>query len=188
MASAAIATTVAAAAHTLAGGGAPPWWLLVATTLLASPVALALVGRAPSLRRTTAVVLIAQGLLHLTFASVGTADMRSGAGHGAHQGAAGHAWDHLSTALPPAVGGHLHLDAGMIAAHVLAAAATVVLLAHGERLLRVIARGLRRLLTSPVLTLPRPRGRVATLIRVASAPAAAFLTDLSRRGPPALRA
>ena len=187
MASAGIATTVAAAAHTLAGGGAPPWWLLVATTLLAAPVALALVGRAPSLRRTTAVVLVAQGLLHVAFASVGTADMRAGSGQGAHTGAAGHAWAHLSTALP-AVGDHVHLDAGMIAAHLLAAAATVVLLAHGERLLRVIARGLRRLLTSPAPTLPRPRGRVAAFVRVASAPAAAFLTDLSRRGPPALRA
>ena len=44
---ASVAVVVSATAHTLSGGGAPPAWLLVAVALLATPVAVALVGDRP---------------------------------------------------------------------------------------------------------------------------------------------
>lgn len=179
-----VSTLVAATAHTLAGGGAPPWWLVAVVAVLASPAAVWLVGRRLRVRGTTAAVVMAQLGLHAAFAAVGTAGPTSSASattHGAHHTAA--------ASLPPAPGaltGHLHLDAGMIAAHVLAAALTVLLLLRGESAVRALARGLRRLLARrlPVLTVPVIR-RVAVLRRTTTA-RPVFLSALSRRGPPAL--
>lgn len=195
VASAAVSTTVAATAHTLAGGGAPPWWLVLAATLLAAPLAVALVGaaaaptarhaeQAPSrgqpgaLLRTASVVLVAQGLLHVAFASVGSSAPHAAAGH--------HGTAHGATGIAPlAAGGHLHLDAGMIAAHIVAAAVTVLLLARGEAILARVARGLRRLLRTAVPRMPQaPSPRAVA--REATLPAPVFLLTLSRRGPPAL--
>lgn len=174
-AAAAVAVVLAATAHTLSGGGAPPWWLLVAVTLLASPLAVALVGRAPALWRTSAVVAVSQALLHTAFAAVGADAPAAGVRH-VHGGAL------LGIGSAGVV-----LDPGMIAGHALAALITTVLLVWGERMLRGIGRGLRRLLRllpahAPGSPSAPPRAvpvALPTLPRV-------HLASLSRRGPPAV--
>jgi hypothetical protein len=172
-----ISTVVAATAHTLAGAGAPPWWLLATVTLLAWPSAVWLVGRRSSLARTAATVLVAQGLLHVAFAAVGT---------DSPQAASGHEHTTAGAALNLAAGGHLHLDAGMIAAHLLAALVTVALLTRGERILRAVARGVRRLLARPGVVAAAPTPDAVPLAVAALVPATRrFLSVLSRRGPPA---
>lgn len=185
-AAAAVATIVAGTAHTLAGGGAPPWWLLLSLALLTSPAAVWLVGRRPSVAGTAAAVVAAQLALHVAFAAVGTGDPASvpGAGHSAGHAISPAVMAELGRSL--ASGSHLHLDAGMIAAHLIAAVATVLLLAHGERVVRAIARGIRRVLSRALPVVPPP---VMPAYRQGAplAPAAAvFLSVLSRRGPPAL--
>ena len=184
-----VATLVAATAHTLAGGGAPPWWMLLALTLLTSPVAVWLIGRRPSVRRTAAAVVVAQLALHVAFAAVGTggpiaaSQVPTGSGHAA--GHTGSAAVQASLGSPLAAAGHLHLDPGMIAAHLVAAAATVLLLAHGERLVRAIAGGLRRVLRRALPALPPPTVPATRADEPLAPVAAVFLSVLSRRGPPA---
>lgn len=196
---AAIAIATAATAHTLAGDGAPPVWLLLAVTALAAPLAVWLAGRALSTWRTAAIVILSQTLLHAAFAAVGTGSGAMDAvvpnaslGHAhavtgvaptapamSHAGA-------TATGLAPALHGLHVADAPMLVAHALAAAVTIVLLVHGERLARALGRGIRRLLT-PVpahLALPcaprlRPRAaHRAPITRLCR-------TTLSLRGPPA---
>ncbi len=181
-AAAAVATTVAATAHTLSGGDAPPVWLLVAVTLLATPIAVLLTGRRPSLWRTTSVVAVSQLLLHLAFATVGTAGPAGGRHvHGAAVSLAGSGGDGAGAV------GALASDPLMLAGHVAAAAVTVLLVSHGERALRAIAAGLRHVVERTVIAWHRP----APLLRVIALPlgtarGAVALTSVSRRGPPVL--
>ncbi|MFS0712488.1 hypothetical protein ABC195_01295 [Microbacterium sp. 2P01SA-2] len=173
-ASAAIATVFAATAHTLSGGLAP-LWLIVVATALAAPAAVWLVGRAPSAWRTGLVVLASQGLFHTFFSIAGSADPTAPLPH--IHGA-------TMTALAPLP--HLHaVGTNMTATHVLAAAVTVATLVVGERLIRLIHRGIRRFarLMSPSL---RPR---TPLLRPTAAtervvPARRLRSSLSLRGPP----
>jgi hypothetical protein len=171
-----VATTIAAAAHTFGGGDAPAWWLVLGVVLLSAPAAVWLVGRRLSVRGIAAAVGVSQGLLHVTFAAVGSAAPRGGLGH--------HSM-HVAAA-DLAAGGHLHLDAGMLVAHVAAAALTTVLLCHGERLLRALARGMRRLL-APVTARPLALAAVPATPtpRRERAVRPAFLSVQPRRGPPA---
>ncbi|ODT22869.1 MAG: hypothetical protein BGN98_09845 [Microbacterium sp. 69-7] len=177
---AAIATTIASAGHTLGGGQAPPLWLIVAVTVLASPVAVALVGRRRSLLRTAAAIAAAQIALHTMFAVIGPASLpAAGTGH-----------VHGALSIGPAVAGSghsaAHLGVGMLLAHALAAVVTIALVAYGERLVAVLARGIRRVLNRthspapqsfPWVVIPSPGPRVAR--------ADAHLSVLTRRGPPA---
>ena len=176
-AAASAATILAATSHTLAGGGAPAWWLILGVIALSTPLAVWLVGRRPSLGGTTAAILTAQLVLHTAFATVGSASpqLASSAHHG-------------TTAMAPGpITGHLHLDGGMIAAHLIAAAATIFLVARGERLVVALARGVRRLLERaaavPVLSSSSPL--VIAAVAATPTPRAAFLSVWSRRGPPA---
>lgn len=174
-AGAAVATLVAATAHTVAGGGAPPAWLLLAVTLLAWPIAVGLTGRGPSVRRTALVVTATQVLLHAAFASIGTTDpVMTAHVHGETFALA------VGSSAPIAV------DPAMAVGHALAAALTVFLLAHGERMLRALADGMRELLprvavrplrpaVPPLPAVPAPRSGAVALLH----------TPLSRRGPPA---
>lgn len=180
-ASATTATLVAATAHTLAGGGAPPWWLVVAVILLAAPVAVLLVGRRLSIAGIAGAVATAQLILHAAFATIGTtAPAASAEGPHAGHGAA------LTAAPALAAPVHLHLDAGMIVAHLTAAAVTVVLLTRGEHVARRLARGVRRLLRRVLPPLSPPAVVVATPARRVLPRAFAPLSTVSRRGPPAL--
>jgi len=73
----------------------------------------------------------------------------------------------------------------MTLGHALAAVLTVVALAWGERMLRAIARGIRRLLR--VLPEPAPHRTLppAVFLPRRTAIAAVFFHSVSRRGPPA---
>ncbi len=174
-AGAAVATLVAATAHTVSGGGAPPVWLLLAVTLLAWPIAVSLTGRTPSAWRTALVVTATQLLLHAAFASIGTADpVLTGHVHGE------------SVVLAVGSSAAIVLDPVMTVGHALAAAVTVVLLAHGERMLRALADGMRELLPRVAV---RPLLPAVPALCAAAAPRVGgvplLLTPLSRRGPPA---
>ncbi|MDW4573191.1 hypothetical protein R8Z57_10460 [Microbacterium sp. M3] len=171
-----VATIVAATAHTLAGGGAPAPGLVVAVGVLASPFAVALAGRGLAAWRVGATVLTSQALFHTAFALTAGADPT--ALHGHHVAHLGH--DLGSLVLP---------DAPMLAAHVLAAIATVLALHGGERLLRALGRGIRSVFTRARAV--TPRAAVPGLVVTATAPRPAgplrvLLSDLLRRGPPAL--
>lgn len=173
-----VATVVAATSHTLAGGGAPAPALVVVIGILAWPVGIAIVGRRLSPWRVAAAVVASQALFHVAFAITAGTDPAAMSGHLHHAAAA------AGTGTPAA----LLLDGPMIVGHLAAAAATVIGLYGGERMLRALARGIRLLLRRTVPPLPRTvevvRGAVS-----GPGPAlrpAALLSDLSRRGPPTL--
>ena len=173
-----VATLLAATAHTLSGGHVPPPWLVVTVIALASPVAVWLVGRRPSTLGTGAAVALAQAVLHTAFAVVGDASP-------ALATTALHA--HGSTTIPAAAA-HAAVvpDGDMVFGHFVAALITAATVVYGERIAAAIARGLRRLVTAPVIPAPhitpRPGSAPEPLLRTA---ARVHLSALSRRGPPA---
>ncbi|MGA7148271.1 MAG: hypothetical protein WBX17_07275 [Microbacterium sp.] len=170
-----IATIFAATSHTLAGGGAPAPVLVATLGILASPLTVALVGRRLSAWRAAATVLAAQGLFHLSFALTAGVDPDAMAGHV-------HSPTSPGAALPAA---WVLPDAPMLLGHLVAAAATVVLLYAGERMLRALGRGIRSVLRRAADIAPRPIVRVRLLLVGAVAAArGVLLSDLSRRGPP----
>lgn len=186
-AAALIATLISASAHTLAGGGAPSPALVLAIAVLAAPLAVASIGRRPSRVRTAIAVLVSQAVFHLAFAvagSLGSAAMSSGHSHGLILAGTpmpvmpmhGEAASHIG----------LSADARMLAAHAVAAIATVILISHGERMLRAIARGLSRYLPPAWQGTPLPTEAPATALARPPAPIRPlFSSEVSRRGPPA---
>lgn len=182
-AASAIAVLFASTAHTLSGGDAPPPWLVLAITLLAAPLCMALIGRRRSVVRLAASVGSAQVALHAAFAAVGSATPSVGLG------APGHVHD--TAAVLGMLGGMPadHATATMTFGHLLAAIATVAVLAWGERLAAAIARGIRRLLRLDPVTVALQPAAVpgAPIVRLGGI-VAAFLECVTRRGPPARRA
>lgn len=172
-AAASITVLVAATAHSVSGGACPPW-LAVAAVLLAMPVSVWLVGRRPSLWRTASVVLVGQALFHALFAIAGSADATATLAHAHH-----------ATLAPAAHAVHT-LTPGMTAAHLIAAAVTVVALTRGESVLRTIAHGIRRavdrLVDGPAL-LPDVPPAAATLSLPRRSPSSRLRPV---RGPPLL--
>jgi hypothetical protein len=169
-----VATVVAATAHTLAGGGAPSPALVIAVGILAAPFAVGLIGRRLSAWRVGAAVLASQALFHVAFALTAGADPAA-----LHRHHVTHLGGHLSAVVLP--------DAPMLAAHVLAAFATVVALHRGERMLRALGRGIRSMFTRVRGIAPRaPMPRLVTLqTRPSGGAPRVVLSDASRRGPPA---
>ncbi|MFK4837095.1 hypothetical protein ACI3KY_15325 [Microbacterium sp. ZW T2_14] len=169
-----IATIVAATAHTLAGGGAPSPALVAAVGILASPFAVFLVGRRVAAWRMAVTVLASQALFHVAFAV--TADADPAALHGHH---VTHLGGQFSAVVLP--------DAPMLAAHALAAIATVAGLHSGERMLRALGRGIRSVFARSHGISPRaPRPRlVVPPSRPSLGALRIVLSDASRRGPPA---
>lgn len=173
-----VATLVAATAHTLAGGGAPSPALVAATGILATPFAVALVGRRLAAWRVTTAVLAAQAFFHVAFAMTAGADASADASaHAHHFTALG------SSALPAVVAP----DAPMLVGHVLAAGATALALFSGERMLRALGRGIRSVFSRArsVAAQPSSPRLVATAAVPIRAADAVVLSGLSRRGPPA---
>lgn len=177
-AAASVAVVVSSAAHTLSGGGPPPAWLLVAIALLAAPVAVALVGRRRHLVGLGAAVVLAQGLLHVAFATVGTTAPLT------------HSGEHVHTAAIPlaATSPHgIHAASGMYFGHLVAAVVTIVLLAHGERMLVAVGRGILLLLSHVPAVCAGPRRLRPRAAPVHDAPHPTLPPfSLTRRGPPAL--
>ncbi|WP_194408980.1 hypothetical protein [Microbacterium cremeum] len=170
-----IATFVAATAHTLAGGGAPSPALVAAAGILATPFAVALIGRRPAAWRVGAAVLAAQAFFHVAFAlTAGTDATAVSASHDHYFVSAG------GGALPA----FLVPDAPMLAGHLVAAAATVVALVSGERMLRALGRGIRSMFSRvrAVAALPAAPRLVAVPPFPARAAATVVLSDVSRRG------
>nr|WP_223169232.1 hypothetical protein [Microbacterium sp. MF43] len=168
---------MAATSHTLAGGGAPAPLLVAVMATLAWPFATALIGRRLSVSRIGAAVVVGQLLFHAAFAVTAGADPASATGHLHHAALAGTAGTGLAVPAAP-----------MLVAHALAALVTVLGLYGGERMLRALGRGIRSILRRPALATPLLRTRLprtATGV-VAVAAHAVVLSDLSRRGPPAI--
>ncbi|SJN37254.1 hypothetical protein FM125_11475 [Micrococcus lylae] len=153
-AGAVLAVVLAAASHTVLGAAhAPHPMVLLLAVALAAPVCTLLAGRRLSLPRVLAAVLGSQAILHGLYSLASPAPEASAAfpttaGHLGHavpasgelaSFAAAHSSAH--TAAHGGAGGHDHLGLGMLAAHVVAALLTVLLIRHGERLL-VRAAGL----------------------------------------------
>ncbi|MBN9178368.1 MAG: hypothetical protein J0I43_13520 [Microbacterium sp.] len=176
-AAAAIAVLIASTAHTLSGGEAPPFWLALAVTILAAPVCVALIGprpgRARGLPRLGAAVVAAQLALHGAFAAVGDgAPSLASAGH------------HHAIDLGALVAGGQSVAAGMTLGHALAAVLTFVVLAWGERLVAIVARGIRQLLRRTLPALRPHRAVITSTGHVAPHLTSRLVHCASRRGPP----
>lgn len=171
-----VATVIAATSHTLAGGGAPAPALVGVLGILASPVAIALIGRRLSAWRTGVAVVASQVLFHASFAVTAGVDPASATGHVHHPALDASA--ELSASLLP--------DAPMLLGHALAAAATMLALYCGERMLRALGRGIRSVLRRAGEPAPAPVVvlRIAAGTTVVARAAGVVLSDLSRRGPP----
>ncbi|MCC3272574.1 hypothetical protein MUK71_13420 [Arthrobacter zhangbolii] len=201
------ATGVAAAAHILAGGSIPHPSILVLCLALSAMVSCALAGRALSHVRTAGAVLVSQGLFHWMF-TAGGAGMPSPAGGftglstaGAAAGHAGHAGHVDPGALADQVvaGAGVtasgHPSAGMWFGHLLAAAATMLIIGHGEAALLRLAGAVRLRIVAifPRLPLPAPLGpeapKPAHMARIEPAPRLGIpLLVMRHRGPPAAAA
>jgi len=167
-----IAVLIAAVSHTVGGGAAPHPLLILSLSVLLTPVAALIVGGAPRAWRTAAAVAVAQLIFHMVFVALNATAGATVSGH--------HHTISLA-ALPSAA----PADAGMLGAHVIAAAATWALLQHGESTLRAIARWVRVTLRTtpalPRLAAPAPARWPVLDMRP---PRVVLLGDLSRRGPP----
>lgn len=186
---AAIATLVAALSHTAGGGTFPSAPLLALAFVTSVGWCTAVVGRRFSWLRVSAAVVASQALFHGTFALLGAAGDRvvaETAGHSAHAGS-------TTLTVLPGGSGHVHEGVGMLAAHAVAAAVTIVALRIAERsslATAALTHVVRSLL--PALTaLPVAIGSRLARVRPSGtgfrpAPVAVILTGLRRRGPPVL--
>jgi len=151
-------------AHVAASGALPSVGALTVAGAMAALVGVAFSGRRLSWRRSFAVLLLLQPLLHVTLMALGT-----------------NAHDHHSA-------GEMSASWSMIGAHVVAAAAAATWVAMGDRLLSSVATavgarlGIRTIPVVPLdrLVLPGATGDEADH----RASTAALLGALTRRGPP----
>jgi hypothetical protein len=193
------ATGVAGAGHLTAGGGLPSGTALAPLTLVAVAAGVGL-----SNRRWTAIPLMtmllgAQVVFHVAFGGMGHPQMSHPMSQAVSQGTAG-VTNHLGPSSVDSAGGLQtggsaagmvmtgHTGATMLAAHLLAALVTALLLRRGEdwcwRLLDLMTRPVRgAALRSPLLPV-FPKIVVASS-DVGAAPLARLLRDVApRRGPP----
>ncbi|NYF15981.1 uncharacterized membrane protein YjjB (DUF3815 family) [Microbacterium sp. AK009] len=179
VAAATAATVIAGTSHTLAADGPPPVTLLLVAAVLATPIALLLIGRRPSIGRTLITVTAAQAVYHLAFALVGTAGSSGAAPQGRHL-------HHVTLTLGEGAVATVP-DAPMIGAHAVAALLTALLLHHGERMLQALGRGIRTLLAGTRPLVPSLRASIVRIGIVSTAwtvlPRTA--SGCSSRGPPA---
>lgn len=177
-----VATILAAVSHTFGGGAAPHPLLVLALATLLTPVAAVLIGSGPSRARVATAVLVSQAAFHAAFQALGS-PTGIGAGTGAPRG-------HLHTLDLSALGtaaSAAGVDGTMVVAHVIAGVLTVLLVWHGETVLRAIAAWVRALLRSAPETAPAQHRRPPRL-RSSRRPRhdVAVTAAVSRRGPPVL--
>lgn len=173
-------TLLAAISHTWGGGAAPaPTIVLGMAVLLIAPAAL-LLGRRPRLPRIALTTAAAQVAFHGVFEALG-APVAGVAVQGSHDHHA-----HAITAAPAIAASAPH-DPSMLAAHVVAALATIAILAYGEAAvrrggswIRAVARALVADASLPEI--PHVIARAAGRIR----PVAVAVTPTGVRGPPVL--
>ncbi len=170
-----IATLLAAVSHAVGGGALPDPLFVVGLAILLIPVVSLMIGRGPGRFRIALAVLLSQGAFHLLFH--GLSATVGGAGAAAHHG---HAELTIAGATP------LATDTGMLAAHLVAAALTTLLLWRGERAVVAIARWVRvALQPMPASPTPVHRPPAPWSDRILT-PRAIALQPIARRGPPAL--
>lgn len=136
------ATAVAAVSHVLGGGATPEPAIVLFSLAVSGLVSCLLAGRSISLLRLTTAVVFSQGLFHLLFSfGSGPATIGSHAGHAGHTAFLSAVAERSLTAEPAQAAA----AAGMWISHALAAAATIWLLAWGEKTARrlIEALGLR---------------------------------------------
>ena len=181
------ATAVAAASHMLGGGAAPEPALVLFCLAVSGMVSCLLAGRGLSLPRLSTAVVFSQGLFHLIF-SFGSAPAAVGAGSG-HAHHAGRSVTEIGTAVAASSApGHGLM---MWLSHALAAAATVWIVAHGERtLIRLLeALGVRPGALLPLFRpahLPRPVASALAVRPLGLRNLGIPLLTLRHRGPPAV--
>lgn len=174
------ANLVAAVSHTIGGEPAPAPLIVAGMMALLWAPAMLLMGRRPRAGRIAATVIVAQAAFHSIYAALG---FPSGAattpGHAAH---AHGAHDHVLTATGAAI------DVGplMVAAHVVAAAVTFVVLVFGERTIQAVrawtVASVRARIAAPRPPIaPRPAAAAGEPIPGAAWRAFALI---SPRGPP----
>lgn len=168
-----IATTIAAVSHTIGGGTPPHPLLIIALSVFLIPIAALLAGRTPRIGRLSATVLVSQTVFHMLFVALGaTATPTVATAH-----------HHVLTLDPSTSAGAQ--DAGMLGAHVIAAAVTIALLWRGEQLIHVVRAWVHASLRTRM-----PRLRAEWPVPASfSATAVYFFSnirpgDISRRGPP----
>lgn len=170
-----IATIIAAVSHTIGGGAPPHPLLIIALSVLLTPLSALMVGRTQRVGRLSAAVLVSQTVFHVLFVALGaTASSAVVTGH-----------HHVMTLDPES--STVAPDAGMLGAHVVAAAITIAVLWRGEQLLCAIRRWVRAVLRTRIprvhASWPVPPSLPVTARRCASR---VHTGDISRRGPPAL--
>lgn len=175
-----IATLLAGVSHTLGGGSAPHPLLILAVATLVTPLSALLIGARPSRGRVAVTVLLAQAAFHVLFQVLGSPVATSS------PGALGHV-HHLDLALLASAPSASAAGAPMLVAHVVAAILTMLLIWHGEVVVRAVARWVEALLRRSVTTTPtdhrRPPGLRSLDLPVLEV---AFAAAVTRRGPPAL--
>ncbi len=194
------ATTLAAASHTAAGGALPEPALLALILALSGAVCTALAGRTLSLWRSTAAVLISQGIYHSAFGMLGGhhgaegQHLLSTGGTGAHTG-------HLITVdqnalLSGAATQAVHGSGAALAmwfAHVVAAVLTILLLRKGGLAALALMQVLGLAVPRRILRPRQPIARIApprlARVQVPGLPDLGVpLRALRYRGPPVLPA
>jgi hypothetical protein len=180
----ALTTLFAAAAHTLGGGGAPAPTVLLIAVLLSLPVALGLTGRRAGRIRTGMAVVGSQAVYHLVFAVFGMSAVLAGPVAHVHGALA-------AAAVPPVVPGMTATDPmmglfepSMLAMHVIAAAATVLVLRHGERLLQAVVAMIWPALLRRVFRPLAKRSSPALVTRRAAPALHTPLSGVRSRAPP----
>ena len=180
-----IATLLAALSHTLGGGSAPHPLLILAIATMLTPLSALLVGARRSRGRVAVAVILGQAAFHVLFQALGSPTGTTSTGAASPVGGGhSHLMDltALGPASPAAAPGVL-----MLFAHAVAAMLTIVLVWHGEAVVRVVARWVEALLRQVAAVAP-PEHRRPPGLRSIAVPTfdAAVSAAVPRRGPPAL--
>lgn len=191
---AAVATLVALTMHVGAGGATPAPQLVGAVLVFATAAAVLMAGRQLSVARLSVIVGISQLLFHGAFNALGlpTASRQAVApAPGTHIHDASAQMATAMAANPQLMSGGAHhvmaMDAGMLAAHLVASVLTIVALYHGEALLvRLMRPFVGRILAITWAVARRSAPRLSIVGRAASRHAIELHLATRRRGPPTL--
>lgn len=196
------ATFAAAFSHVVAGGGHPPFFAVALSLAFAGLACTVLAGRRFSRTRLALSVVASQFLYHGLFSVFG--ESSSTAAPAVSDAASGHlhgAVLHSSSAA--GIAGGLEWEPVMLAAHAVAAIATLMLMLYGEHLARAVvaraefaraaaAAGIMRVVTLLRAALPgwpSPASPQATVEWALLRPVPAVLPGSAlRRGPPTIAA
>ncbi len=161
--SALVSTHVAAGFHVVGGGETPGLVTMLLVVAAATLVCLAVARARLSLPRLALSVVASQAAFHLLFQVTGTSSTLAAHSHAAV--------DAIGTPAPT------HHAAPMAVSHLLAAAATVLLLAYGERTVLAVARVVARLVW-------RPDARIAAIVPASDPRLLVLPTSAERRPRP----